>query len=148
MTEMKTFTTKAKRQKDGDRESIKFKFDDQEVTSYRPTEAQVAYLVGIQSGGVSSTDEQVAGIINFFHGMFDDDSARHFRHRLLDREDPFDLEDVQDVLLWLMGEWAERPTKPSSASTSLPENSGADSTETSSSEASTSGPAPQLAPAT
>lgn len=152
---MKEFKTAAKKQvvsesgeKVDTRESMQFKHDDTVVTCYRPSESQVGLLVAVQSGGVATDDEYVATIIDFFQAQFDEDSARYFKRRLLDGKDDFELEDMNDILTWMLEEWAQRPTKPSSDSTLSPQSSGDGSTETSNSEASSSSSSRQLAPAT
>jgi hypothetical protein len=68
------------------------------------------------------------------------ESFTRFDERLRDRANPIDLEQLTDVILWLMGEYGMRPTQPSQPSSDGPASpeSGTSSTENTQPEASPS----------
>jgi hypothetical protein len=70
------------------------------------------------------------------------DSFTRFSERLRDRTNPIDLEQMTDVILWLMGEYGMRPTQPSQPSSDGPASpeSGTSSTENTQPAESTSAP--------
>jgi hypothetical protein len=69
------------------------------------------------TGRHSSQVDKIAGAINFFNSTLDDDSSEHLVSRLLDRRDNFGIEEVQDIVEWMIEEWTGHPTVQSSAST-------------------------------
>jgi hypothetical protein len=121
---LKEFITAADRVTAGDEpEPIEFSLDGVLCTAYYPKDGQVAVLMA--SGGRHTTDaEQVAGIINFFVGVLDDESHSYIVGRLLDRTDPFGLAEVQNIIEFLMESWSGRPTKSSAGSTRTPSTTG------------------------
>lgn len=94
---------------------------------FRPGDGQLAILMAT-TGRHSSQNEQIAGIINFFASVLDDDSHTYLVNRLLDRKDEFGLEQVQDIMEWMIEEWTGRPTKSPSVSTRSPSSTGQGST--------------------
>lgn len=92
-------------------DAITFRHDDREVTFYRPTSAQLSIIAAT----ANADDFQAAGTyLSMFLNMADEDSRRYFYARLMDRNDPFDVEGeggVQSIMEWLLEEWFARPTK-------------------------------------
>jgi hypothetical protein len=90
---------------------VTIKVDDREVTFSPATSGQIAILLA----GASDSSTSVTGIssaINFFFSLLDnDDDRRYFKVRLLDRTDPFEAEDVTQIVMYLVEEWSGRPTK-------------------------------------
>lgn len=128
MSDVKQFNIAA-READKEREGkIEFKVDDQELVVYKPDSAQYAMLLATTGRG-SSEMERIAGTLNFFVKIMDDRSASYIESRLLDFDDPFGIEDVEDILKWLTEEWSGRPTQPPSDSTLTPQSTGAASTQ-------------------
>lgn len=127
---MKDFVTAAKQRRDKD-ETITFRVDTQEVTSLRPTEDQMVMLMAADASEIRTDGARIAAYVDFSMAIFDEDSRRYLSRRLLDRDDPFSFEDLMDIVQQLVEEWANRPTKPLSDSTSSSDNGGTSSTETS-----------------
>lgn len=119
---MKEFTTAAEAAVN-DEETLEFKIDDRVVTSYRPTDGQLAMLMA-SLGRHTATTVKVAGVIDFFVTILDDESYDYVVSRLLSREDPLGMDQVQEVIEWLIEEWSGRPTQSLSVSTPSPKNGG------------------------
>lgn len=81
-----------------------------EVTAHPPKEGQVALMMA-RMGRHSSTPDKIAGIIDFFVEILDDEDHQYVVNRLLDRKDPFGITEVTEVMTWLVQEWGQRPTK-------------------------------------
>jgi hypothetical protein len=103
----------------------------------RPTSGQVAYL-SMTTHKRQSWETQVSGIINFVMAIMDDETAAYLSDRLLDHNDPFEIEQIQEIIEYLVEEWAARPTEPSSDSSKSPDTSGSTSTATEQTTSSTS----------
>lgn len=144
---MREFKTAAKQELTDD-DYLKFKVDDVEVVSVRPTEGQLVMLMAAEASEIRSNDSRMAATIDFALSVFDEDSRRYLGHRLLASEDPFGLDNLLEILQWVIEEWSNHPTKPSSDSTSSSENGGTSSTAAALPSESTSSPSPQLVPAT
>lgn len=127
---MLEITTAAKRAEQGDKtadEGTPFKVDDRECKAYRPGDGQLAVLMAT-TGRHSSQEESIAGIINFFASVLDDDSHTYVVSRLLDRRDPFGIAEVEDIMRGLVKEWTGNPTNGSSDSASSQPSIGQSST--------------------
>jgi hypothetical protein len=118
MGAVKEFTTALREVTDpqDDEEGWQFKVDGHELTCYPPAEGQLAVLMASTSRH-TSVSEQIAGIINFFVEVMDGPSHAYLVGRLLDRNDPFGLNEVTEIMGWMVEEWSGRPTQPSSGST-------------------------------
>lgn len=125
---MKDFVTKAKQRADGADDRFSFKVDDTEVTSLRPTEGQLALLMTAYSSDVRDESTRVAGMIDGSLALFDEPSQHYLQRRLLERDDDFELDDFMNLVQGIVEEWGNRPTKPSSGSTTSPVNGGTSST--------------------
>lgn len=91
---------------------LTFQVDDDEWTAKPPTGGQMALVMAAQSEH-SSPVEQVKGLIDFLDSVLDDDAKSRYRERLMDKDDPFDIADVEGIIEWLMEEWsALPPTQP------------------------------------
>lgn len=127
---MKEFVTAARElEEEGAEEEqpVEFSVDGQMCFAYRPSGGQVAVLMAT-TGRHTSENEQIAGFLNFFVSVLDEDSHAYLVSRLLDRTDPFDLDQVQAISSYLMEEWSGRPTKSSSGSTGSRRSTGRSST--------------------
>jgi hypothetical protein len=136
-TTMKEFLTAAKHaeaEDNGDDGAVPFKIKNEDTgeemvcRAYKPGDGQFAVLMATTSRH-SSQQEQIAGIINFFASVLDDDSHHYVVSRLLDRRDPFGIEQVQGIMEFLIEEWSGRPTQSSSGSTRLQSSGGQNSTQ-------------------
>lgn len=93
-----------------------FLVDGVECHCYKPEDGQLAVLLASVSRS-QNWQTQVAGIINFFVEVLDDQSHQHIVGRLMDRNDPFGLDEVKDIMEWMVEDWTGRPTQPPSVST-------------------------------
>jgi hypothetical protein len=145
---VKEFTTAAKAAvSDDDDAVVEFTVDGLEVKAYQPSSGQMAMVYQALSD-YNSDQRKVAGIIDFFFGLLDENVQQVLGKRLLSREDPFDLDQVTEILSWLVEEWAGRPTQSSSGSTRSPTPIGPKSTATSRNGGSTRSRSPSTASAT
>lgn len=108
-------------------EGTVFMIDDHECRCYKPTDGQLAVLMASISRSTNWTDK-VAGIINFFVEVLDADSHTYVVGRLLSREDPFGIYDVEAIIEWMVEDWTGRPIQSPSGSTSSRGNGGRRST--------------------
>lgn len=123
---MQEFNTAVKEVTGETDEGIAFKIDGEELRAYKPSDGQLAMLMASLGRGSSETDS-VAGVINFFVKVLDSSGAKYIENRLLDRDDNFELEQVEKVMEWLVGQWSGRPTQPLSVSTASPPSGGQNS---------------------
>lgn len=112
---MKEFTTAIEQAENPD-ETLEFAIDGHVVRCYRPTDGQIAMLMAAV-GRHTSDATKIAGCIDFFVTVMDEESHRYVVDRLLSREDPLGVIDVQNVIQWLIEEWSGRPTQAPSVST-------------------------------
>ena len=100
------------------------------LVAYQPDEAQFAMLMASVGRGASDAD-RIAGIINFFVNILDEDGADYLQGRLLTptRIDPFGIDEVEQIMDWLAGEWTGNPTSGPSGSTPSPLTDSPKSTE-------------------
>jgi len=97
-------------------DEMKFSLDGHAMVAYKPTEGQLAMLMS-SIGRHTSDSTKIAGIIDFFVAVLDKSSSDYVVERLLSREDPLGIPQVQDIMEWMVEEWTGRPTKPLSVST-------------------------------
>lgn len=112
---IKEFITAARVAEEGDAPETVFKVDGIECTAYKPEDGQLAILMAT-TGRHSNLHEKIAGVINFFVATLDEKSHHHLVDRLLDRKDPFGIEEVTDIMKNLVEEWTGHPTESSSGS--------------------------------
>jgi len=86
---------------------------------FRPTDGQLGVLMASIGKGASDVDG-VAGPLNFFDSMLDEEGQRYCLDRMLDRKDPFGPEQINEIMRECIEEWGGRPTQPSSVSTPSP----------------------------
>jgi hypothetical protein len=113
---MKEFTTAVAEVTEDQEAPMVFKIDGQELRAYKPTEGQLAMLMA-QLGRHTSETTKVAGIIDFFTSVMDEKSHQYVVTRLLSRDDPMELKQVEEVMEWMVEEWSGRPTKSPNVST-------------------------------
>jgi hypothetical protein len=124
---MKEFTTAAREADVPADEIMEFVVDGQTCRCFQPSNGQLAILLASISSTQSWT-HQVAGVINFFDATLDDDSRAYITRRLLDRQDRFGIDEVQEIIEWMVEEWSSRPTPSPSGSTPSPPKGGRKST--------------------
>lgn len=98
------------------------------LKAYRPDDAQFAMLMA-STGRGSTLHNRIAGYINFFVNIFDEEDAAYLESRLLDRRDSFGVEQVDEIMDYLAEEWTGNPTQLSSDSTPSPQTDGQKSTQ-------------------
>jgi hypothetical protein len=123
---MKEFTTAIEASEAGEEDLLEFKMDGHEMRAYRPTDGQLALLMSAL-GRHTSGQTKVAGVIDFFVAVMDEQSHSYVVDRLLSRTDPLGVEQVQEVIEWMIEEWSGRPTQPLSVSTQSQQSGGAKS---------------------
>ena len=110
-----------------DEPGLIFAIDGQEMRAYKPTEGQFALLM-MAMGRHASTQDQFAGIIDFFIQVLDEDSERYVVNRMMSRTEIIPLEKITEILEWMIEEWGGRPFQKPSDSTSSRRNGGRKST--------------------
>lgn len=123
MKEFNTSTTLKEREGTAEEQVWKFKVDGREVTAYMATAAQIAVVLSKVSRHTQLTTK-IAGIIDFLMAVMDQDDASWLSERLLDRNDTFGIEEVQNIMSWLIEEWGGHPTDGQSGSSSSPSGTG------------------------
>jgi hypothetical protein len=106
---------------------LSFELDGEPMEAHKPSEEQFALLMHA-AGTYTSTKDAIAGFIDFVFNVMDTHYAQHLRSRLLDRNDDFGLDEIEDMVSWMVEEWTGRPMKRRSGSTSSPRSTGPRST--------------------
>lgn len=127
---MKEFVTAAEEVAEGQEvdQGTPFTIDGVRCTAYRPGDGQLAVLMAMTTQH-SSSEEQIAGLVNFLASVLDDNSHSYVVNRLLDRRDPFGLKQVRGIFEWLVETWSGRPTQSPSVSTQSQSSGGQKSTQ-------------------
>lgn len=139
---------KAENGEDTEEPTLAFKIDGVEFKAYRPAEGQLILIMAAMSGYYQDAGESAATIINFFVELLTDDGKHLITRKLMDRKDPFSLEQLIDVLEYIVETWSNTPTSVPSDSTSSPESTGPKSTDAAPLSESTPSPSPLLVSAT
>lgn len=84
--------------------------EERELVAHYPTDGQVMMLMA-SMGRHTGMSDKIAGFIDFFVEVLDDDGHQYIVSRLLDREDEFGMSEVSDIMAYLMEEWGGRPTR-------------------------------------
>lgn len=140
---MKDFVTSAKGSIGVKRDAATattFKIDDREVTFYEPTPGQASIMMTM---GTRDLDLKAASLfMQMLFDLMDLDTQRYIQTRLLDPDDPFELESeggIFDIWEALVDEWsAKKPIKEPSDYQPPRRATGKGSTGTSRARASTS----------
>lgn len=82
-----------------------------DLHAYEPDEGQVAVFLADTSGRRATTTGRVAGTIDFFMDALDPPSSEYVTRRLLDRHDPFSMDDIVGLAHKMLEAWGGRPTK-------------------------------------
>lgn len=82
-----------------------------QCTAYKPTEGQVVILLADVMGRRATLVDKIAGAIDFFTDVLDEDSKTYIVGRLLDPADPLGLNELQPIINHIVEEWGGRPTK-------------------------------------
>src|SRR5215467_3022070 len=98
---MKEFVSAAKAAVLDDDEVIEFMVDGTPCKAYPPSPGQVALMYSALSEHARD-DKRIAGIVDFFFGLLDDNGNKVLANRLLDRNDPFELDQLTEIMTWLV----------------------------------------------
>ena len=103
-------------------QSIQFKLGDDVLTAKSPTTSQLAlFFRGGQKGGINS----ISALIEFFSDVLDDADWRKVETRL---RDGMDIDVLNHISSYLIGEWSGRPIPLPSVSSPSPNGTGRKST--------------------
>jgi len=87
-----------------------------EFKAYRPLPSQFAIAMSA-IGPRRDLGTKLAGIVDFMVEVLDDEGQSYVTNRLLDRRDTFGLDELQQLMEWMIEEWSARPTERPSGST-------------------------------
>jgi hypothetical protein len=73
-------------------------------------------LLHFDSWTAADTKTTIEGFDNFIIGMIEPSEEKTWRKVRKDAKPPLNLDDVENIAFWLLGEAAGRPTKPPSPS--------------------------------
>lgn len=89
----------------------------QHCIAYKPNDGQIGMFLAT-TGRHSGVTDRIAGIINLLTEICDQETHAYLADRLLDREDPFGLDEVTEIINALVEEWSGKATKSPSVSAS------------------------------
>lgn len=95
--------------------------------STRPTD-EMLFLTASMMGDDANASSEAAAVMDLFRDTLPTAEFRILKERLADPDDAVDLEALQEVLAWLMEQWSDFPTVPSSDSPTSPTSTGQKST--------------------
>lgn len=124
---MREFITAVEEIETEEEPALVFKIDGHEMRAYKPTEGQFALLMMAMGRHVSNA-EQFAGVIDFFIQVLDAPSQKYVIDRMMSRTEIIPMEQVVQIMEWMIEEWSGRPFLSPSASTSSPPRGGRKST--------------------
>ena len=93
----------------------------------KPTDEKM-FLIAAMFGDEENEAGEAAAVVEILKDALPREEYRVLRERIADPDDDVNLEMIRDVVQWLMTEWADFPTRPSSASAALPASTGERST--------------------
>ena len=102
------FETKAK-----PRPTTVFTLDGKALSATKPKDAFTVKLGGLATG---TPQQQIEANDLLLDRVFDEKSAKHLRKRLDDDDDDFDMDDMGNIVKWLLEGWSDRPTGRSGGS--------------------------------
>lgn len=79
--------------------------------AYKPAEGQVMLLVADMMSRRSDLGSQMAALVDFLTDVLDDESKTYVVNRLMDRDDPFGITELEPIVEYLVEAWGGRPTK-------------------------------------
>lgn len=102
------------------RDPIYFTLDDERFDAAPAIPGETLAEFATRFSGEDETSrppmEQVQAYLSALELVLVPESYARFRARLSDRERPVELDQATDVILWLMEQYGQRPTQPSSPS--------------------------------
>jgi serine protease inhibitor len=115
------------------RPELDFRIDDDVFFPYPALPARVLVEFAMTFDGIdkdTSADKQMEAMLSILERALTPDSYARFSSRINSREKPIDLDQVNEVMEWMLGEYGLRPTQPSELSSngSVNQDSGMSST--------------------
>jgi hypothetical protein len=104
-------------------DAFHYQIDGKPLIIFPPSAAQITLLIAATMNADEDEPDQqaIATIIQAFMGMLEEKSARMVRRRLLDPNDPFELDTIVEIVQQLAEDVVGRPTEsPSASSPSRP----------------------------
>lgn len=108
---MREFITDVSREVE-EAEELVFKHDDREVVFIEPSSGQMAIMATVSTTREDAQTMQT--IMQFMFSIMAEDTLEYFRDRLLDRNDPFEMDGdggLIDIFEAVMEEWSGKATK-------------------------------------
>jgi hypothetical protein len=93
----------------------------------KPTDEKM-FLIAALVGDEDNDAGEAAAVVEILRTALPPEEYRIMRQRIADPDDDVDLDMLKDVVQWLIGEWTDFPTRPSSASSNSQDSTGATST--------------------
>lgn len=110
---MKSFTTRAK-----ERKVVEFEIDDRQMTFTMPKRSgliiSVVDRIGTDVRGADN--DSTRDLLNWIGEGLSEEDATWLLDRLKDPDDDYDLEDVNELARYLLGQGTNRPTRRRSGS--------------------------------
>jgi hypothetical protein len=94
----------------------------------RPSEERIFLFVAALGGEDVNFADEAAAILSLFRDVLRAQDYAVLRERLGDENDEVDLTMLREVMEWLVAQWADFPTQPSSDSSPSPTPTGVTST--------------------
>lgn len=100
------------------RKSIRFQVDDDvfEATPAIPAEVLTSFAVKFSDVDNLPAVERVSVLTEVLEMVLKTESFKLFRVRMNDRDNPIELDQINEVIMWLMEQYGQRPTQPLSES--------------------------------
>lgn len=84
----------------------------EQLYAYQPTEGQLVLLLGAMNE-YASGEQQAATVLDVFWSLLEDETVGVLKRRLRDRHDTFGLQDIMNIIEWIVEETTAHPTKSS-----------------------------------
>lgn len=111
MTEMRDFSKK--------RKDITFRVDDDVFQAARGVPAEVLLDFATEFAGMETTatvDQQLKAFRSMLEVVLVPESLERFSQRMRDRANPIEIDQVEEIVTWLMEQYGLRPTEVPSSS--------------------------------
>lgn len=111
MTEIRDFSKQ--------RKDISFRVDEDMFHAARGVPAEVLLDFAAQFSGMETSatvDQQLKAFRSMLDVVLLPESLERFTARMRDRENPIEIDQVEDIVTWLMEQYGLRPTEASSSS--------------------------------
>lgn len=97
------------------RKLIRFKIDEDtfEAAPAIPAEILTDFVVQFSDVENLPVDSRVKALAEVLEMILKPESFTRFKTRLRDRESPIDIDQLNDIIIWLMEQYGQRPTQPS-----------------------------------